>query len=260
MSQVYHARVPKSHCPSHPRVPGLLGISQTCPKCPMVECPNPTVHPIPESRDYLGYPRHVPSVPWWSAQIPLSIPSQSPGTTWDIPDMSQVSHGGVPKSHCPSHPRVPGLLGISQTCPKCPMVECPSPTVHPIPESRDYLGYPRHVPSVPWWSAQIPLSIPSQSPGTTWDIPDMSQVSHGGVPKSHCPSHPRAPGLLGISQTCPKCPMVECPNPPVLPIPESRDHQTCPKCPMVECPNPTVLPIPESRDYLGYPRHVPSVP
>ena len=85
----------------------------------------------------------------YTALIPLSIPSQSPGTTWDIPDMSQVSHGRVPKSRCPSHPRVPGLLGISQTCPKCPMVECPNPTVHPIPESRDYLGYPRHVPSVP---------------------------------------------------------------------------------------------------------------
>ena len=32
--------------------------------------------------------------------------------------MSQVSHGRVPQSHCPSHPRVPGLLGIFQTCPQ----------------------------------------------------------------------------------------------------------------------------------------------
>ena len=46
MSQVSHARVPKSHCTSHPRVLELLG---TCPKCPMLECPNHAVLLIPES-------------------------------------------------------------------------------------------------------------------------------------------------------------------------------------------------------------------
>ena len=81
--------------------------------CPTVEGHNPTVLPIPESRDTQGHPGQVPCVPEWRATIPLSFPSQSPGTP-----------------------------GTSRTGPVCPRVEGYNPTVLLVPESRD----PRDIP------------------------------------------------------------------------------------------------------------------
>ena len=169
-----------SHCPSSPM-------------CPRVEGYNPTILPIPGPLGHPGQVPCIPCVPEWRATIPLSFPSQSPGTHWDIPDRSHVSHvsqsGGL-QSHCPSHPRVPGHTGTSRTGPVCPRVEGYNPTVLPIPEFRDTLGNPGQVPCIPEWRATIPLSFPSQSPGTHWDIPDRSHVSHSGGLQSHCPSRP----------------------------------------------------------------------
>ena len=126
------------HALSFPsQIPGTPGTSRTDPVCPTVEGHNPTVLPVPESRD----PR-------------------------DIPDRSCVSHSGGLQSHCPSRPRVPGHTRTSRTGPMCPTVEGYNPTVLPVPESRDTLGHPGQVPCVPQWRATIPLSFPSQSPGT----------------------------------------------------------------------------------------------
>ena len=175
------------------QIPWTPGSSRTGPMCPTVEGYNPTVLPIPESRD----PR-------------------------DNPDRSRVSHSGGPQSHCPKCPRVPGHTRTSRTGPMCPTVEvwkfCPTcPRVPGLP------GHPGQVLCVPQWRATIPLSFSSQSPRHTRTSRTGPMCPIVEVWR-FCPTCPRVPGHTRTSRTGPMCPTVEvwrfcptCPRVPGLP-------------------------------------------
>ena len=151
--------------PSTPEYQEAKGHPGTCLSVPLWRASNPTIHPIPESREAQGHHRlvwpqsHCPSHPRVAgspgtsqtcmAPIPLSIPSQSCGEPRDITDMSRLSHSRQLQHHCPSHPRVVGSPGTSWTCHDCHILDSSNTTVHPIPESRGAQGHPGHVPSVP---------------------------------------------------------------------------------------------------------------
>ena len=133
MSRLSYSRWLHSHCPSHPGALGHPGTSQTCPDCPTSDGSNPHLR-VPRSS---GTSQTCPKCPTLDGSNPTVYLFRSPGKPRNIPDMSRVSHCRWLQSHCPSHPRVPGSPGTSQTHPKRPTIDGSSPTVHPIPESRE---------------------------------------------------------------------------------------------------------------------------